>query len=329
MSTRIETLKYNTPEEWKKIRRESIGASEIAAVLGVSPWQDAMSVYLNKVEGVEKEETEAMEWGTRIEDYIREKYIENHRTQVAKPANIFRLKDKPLHVSPDGVVVPAGEIGQEVKKGLECKNVGWRMAKFWDDGVPSYYQLQCQQAMHILEIPQWDVAVLIGGQEYREYTLDYDAELGSTIEEAAEVFWNSFIVSRTPPTELAGLDSMREYVRKCLNRTDGLFREGTDEERKWFDEYVSLRRTCKAMDTKVEEAGNNLRLIIGESEGIQWPDKSKATFREQKGRVSVDWETIARSMPGLTAKKIEDHTSVALPTRTLRVSGPGTKGGDE
>lgn len=325
---RIERVQYESAAEWRALRRQSIGASEIAAVLGISQYQDPMSVYLSKVEGAEIEQTEAMEWGTRIEDYIRQKYAEKHLLKVVQPKSIFRIRGIPMHACPDGIIWPKIAT-DDVKKGLECKNVGWRMARNWEHGVPADYQLQCQQSMHVLEIMQWDVAVLIGGQEYREYTIDYDAELGATLEEAATVFWDRFVSQKIPPMDLAGLSSMGEYIRKCLSKTDGNIREGTEAERGWLEDFVRARKGAKAVSEQMEEAGNNMRLVIGESDGIRWGDKSKVTFKKQKGRATVDWETIARSHPGLTAEMIENHTSVADDFRVLRVSGPVAKKEDE
>src|SRR5262245_52949583 len=63
---------------WLEARRKGIGASEIAAVLGISPWESPFSLYWRKVNGWDYEPSSEMEWGTRLEPVIAEKYANNH-----------------------------------------------------------------------------------------------------------------------------------------------------------------------------------------------------------------------------------------------------------
>lgn len=60
-------------EKWLRYRKQGIGGSDVAAILGISKWNSAISLWLNKTNQTEDDtqENEAMEWGTIMEPVIR------------------------------------------------------------------------------------------------------------------------------------------------------------------------------------------------------------------------------------------------------------------
>ena len=46
-----------TREEWLSARRTGIGGSDIAAILGLSPWRTPLDVYRDKVDGEDQPQT--------------------------------------------------------------------------------------------------------------------------------------------------------------------------------------------------------------------------------------------------------------------------------
>lgn len=65
--------------EWLRYRKQGIGGSDVAAILGISKWNSSISLWLNKTNQTEDDtqENEAMEWGTIMEPVIR-----NHFAKV-------------------------------------------------------------------------------------------------------------------------------------------------------------------------------------------------------------------------------------------------------
>lgn len=108
--------KVLTHEEWLNVRRQGIGGSEAGAILGLSPFSSAFSVYAEKI-GVKKadEANEAMRIGTDLEPYVAQRFMEatgkrvvNCNYVLTNPNYKFMLADV------DRLVV--GE-----NAGLECK----------------------------------------------------------------------------------------------------------------------------------------------------------------------------------------------------------------
>src|SRR5690348_3040920 len=69
-------LDPNTPE-WDEIRSRGIGGSEIAAVVGLSPWVSRFALWHRKRGTLGKQTVNAgMDWGHRLEDAICEAWAE-------------------------------------------------------------------------------------------------------------------------------------------------------------------------------------------------------------------------------------------------------------
>ena len=69
-------------EEWLAKRRGFLGASDVAAVLGVSPWAGPLDVYLDKIHAVEMQESRAMRRGHAMEPVIADWYAEETGREI-------------------------------------------------------------------------------------------------------------------------------------------------------------------------------------------------------------------------------------------------------
>jgi predicted phage-related endonuclease len=66
-------IRMDSRDEWLQWRSTGIGASDIAGILGISPWASAYSIWAQKsmnVHGDNPPNAEAMRWGTLLEDAI-------------------------------------------------------------------------------------------------------------------------------------------------------------------------------------------------------------------------------------------------------------------
>jgi putative phage-type endonuclease len=159
---------------WLAARGEGISASEIAAALGISPWDSPFSLYWRKRLGGDVEESPQMEWGTRLEDAIAAKFADAHPEMQILPGGLYRHpRFDWMLATPDRLIVTAD--GAEV---LECKTAGsddeWGEED--TDGVPDYYRAQVMQQLDVMGLQRARIALLIRGSMYREYVVDFDAE---------------------------------------------------------------------------------------------------------------------------------------------------------
>jgi putative phage-type endonuclease len=163
--------------EWFAARREGIGASEIAAVMGISPWESPFSLYWRKVNGWEFPDAPELEWGRRLEPVIADRFAQDHPEWIVRAGGLevhpFRpwqlaTPDRKLFLPPDADRAASCDLPMSV---LECKtaatSAGW--GEPGSDDIPVYYRAQVLWQMNVVGVNTGHVAALIGGTDYREY----------------------------------------------------------------------------------------------------------------------------------------------------------------
>lgn len=181
--------------EWLEWRRKGIGSSDAAAVAGLDPYKSPLAVYLEKVgEVTDDEQSEAAYWGLRLEDVLAEEYRRRTGRRVRRRNAILQHPDYPwMLANLDREIV--GEPGL-----LEIKTTSAYLRDQWgEDKAPDKYVLQCQHQMAVTGRQWADLAVLIGGQEFRIVRVHRDEDLIQTLIDIERRFWEEHVVPRIPP----------------------------------------------------------------------------------------------------------------------------------
>lgn len=191
-------------EQWLAARRKGIGASEIAAVLGISPWESPFSLFWRKVNGWDYEPSAQMEWGTRLEDAIAAKYADNHPDYEI---GLGHLEQHPIHdwmlATPDRFIWDVRKSSLNVSGLLELKTA--HSADGWGEPgtaeVPVYYRAQVLWQMAVVGVEWADIAVLVGGSDYREYQIPLDTRDLNVMVEAGRRFMARIESDDPPPLD--------------------------------------------------------------------------------------------------------------------------------
>lgn len=192
----------DTPRpQWLAARREGIGASEIAAVLGISPWESPFSLYWRKREGWETEASDEMATGTRLEPAIAEWWHDtsgNGDAASLAPAGLYRSADRPWQMAtPDRLIVNRSG---RILSLLECKWTGsWDGWGQYDIDVPVHYRAQCLQQADVMGVGEVHVAVLgpSGFRRYVVYRDEGDADV-RLIRARGAAWWAGFTAGIEP-----------------------------------------------------------------------------------------------------------------------------------
>jgi len=193
-------------------RRLGIGGSDVGAILGLSPWKSPLDVYYEKIgEAGPSMASERMYWGQRLEAVVAEEYCARHQRQVRRKKQTIVDKRRPwMRANIDRIVLRLDRL-------LECKTTGERNADQWgepgSDQIPTLYMAQCQHYLVVTELPAIDVAVLIGGQEYRDYTVESDPEIRDMLIEEEHRFWHEHVEARVPPAPRSVEEAARLWPR--------------------------------------------------------------------------------------------------------------------
>ncbi len=181
-------------DEQLALRAKGIGASEIPAILGLSRFETLGDVFRRKTGGQEPfTGNEHTFWGERLESVIAGVYAERRPGVTLQAGTTCFAEGKPFFCTPDFHVLGAGEPYL-----LQIKNTSYSMKAKWKLGPPPTVQAQVQWEMMVMGMDRDDVAVLIGGNEYRECEIYRHEEAITQMAAIGEWFWSHVEAGELP-----------------------------------------------------------------------------------------------------------------------------------
>lgn len=304
--------------EWLEVRKSGIGGSDVAAILGLSPWKSPLDVYLDKVgKSAPQEETDAMYWGTRLEDLVAKKYCEVKDREVRKVNSILRSEKYPCLIGNIDRAVCHEKGKLPVVKGefrtpkiLECKTARTKNEDWGQGGtdqIPDYYLTQVLHYLGLTGCESCDVAVLfMDSRKFDVYTVKADQEIIQRMFERLADWWESHVVKNVAPAPRSIAD-----VEKLFKRSAEIEITATDEIEHAINEYAKFKK----MEAEVSENLNSLKeqiaVYMGEADTLVGLDGKKlATFKTARDRSKTDWEAVARAAGATDANILANTKSV-------------------
>lgn len=273
-----------TKEQLEK-RKKGVGGSDIGVICGYT-YNDSISsksrtvldIYLSKVSDEETfVETEQMFWGNKLEDPVADVYA----MRSGKACKVF---DTVVHPEHEWVIA---NVDRLIEDGgiLECKTADSRMAKFWGepgtDQIPKSYLAQVAWYCMALDAPYADIAVLIGGNDFRVYTYKRTPAFELMLFEKGKDFWFNNVQKRIPPAAVSLRDVDSLY--KISGQTAGVV-EATAETYKDIEEYLLLEKEIKEKNKRIDE----LKLSILKSMD------AKETLVDAHGQIIATYKSCQR-----------------------------------
>jgi len=157
----------NNSPEWHEARKGAIGGSQIGAILGLNPWESAVTAFY-KISGQIDSNIEpsmSMRLGTKLEAPILEIFKEEHlELDVFTTGTWGSLAEPRFHANPDALYRREdGTVGVvEVKFSRD----------YWSE-VPKHYRAQVLWYCHVLGLKE-AVLVALAGSSYQEFVIEYD-----------------------------------------------------------------------------------------------------------------------------------------------------------
>lgn len=265
-------------EEWLRYRKQGIGGSDVSCLLGINKWKSEIELWLDKTNQTNDpvEENEAMQWGTIMEPIIRNHFAEVTGKTVVELKAMLQHPEHPFMLADvDGVTVD--DSGNPAI--LEIKTASEFKRSDWEEGVPAYYQTQVQHYLCVTGIQKAYVAVLIGGNSFRIFEVDADAEIQDMLIAVEKNFWNK--VQNMIRPEMDGSDAAK-------NLLDSLYRGGIeetivmpDDAIEYVDAYIEACAEEDNAKAKKQDAANHIKEIMG--------DYDKATCLGH----SISWKPVS------------------------------------
>lgn len=288
-------VRCESDEAWREERRKGIGGSDVAAIMGLSSYSTPYQVYLDKAEGISDDISgkPAVMWGNILEPVVGDHYASEHPDSRVRRVNAMaRSIARPWAQASLDYEVCDPELGWGI---LEIKTAGYRRADDWADGVPVYYQTQVAHYLSVTGRPFADVAVLIGGQDYREYRLMRDEEDVLTVSKAVDAFWHDHVEARVPP-DVGPLDGPSVFSAHPASERDLRVESSTPT---LVNRYLLAKAELESAKAEVDRWGAKLKQLIGDYGGIECPD-GRMTWRRSVTK-RFDTKAFDRDNPGMRA----------------------------
>ena len=261
-------IKPKDHAQWLAEREKGIGASDVAAILGLSPFESAYSLWLKKTHQVEQEpENVAMKMGHLLEPIVADLWEEATGEKVIKASAADIIYVHPeydfLRATPDRVV-------RGRKKILECKST---VTAIDEDDIPNHWITQVIYQQYVTGIHDADLAWLVSGRYFGYAHIPYDEEYAEFIVEKVKEFWNECVIGGKEPE----LVSVADFTLKGSD--PGTIIEADDEA---FAQILSLRTVNKVIAEQTEGADalkDSIKLYMGEKETLVYEGKPLATWK--------------------------------------------------
>ena len=152
-----ESVLFMQDDKWREGRKHSIGASDAAAVMGISPWKTEAQLWDEKANGkmLDFHNSDTVR-GHRSENHILELYgIETGRKIFSGERIMLMSNHNPfMSCTLDGIDF-TDENNPII---IEVKSVKFSHGEWSDDKIPDYY---FTQLLHQLAVTGWNEAILL------------------------------------------------------------------------------------------------------------------------------------------------------------------------
>lgn len=292
---------------WHELRRAGVTASEIAAVLGLSPWESPFSLYWRKVNDWQTEDSDLLTAGRLIEPAVVNWWQSQRMDLLARPAGLYASGERPWQIAtPDRLVnAPVDDRPgvYRLRSLLECK---W-VAHSWDgwgepgtDEVPVYYRAQAQWQLDVLEVDEVHIAAL-GPGGFRAYRVRRDERDLRIMRAAGERFMHRLESGDAPdvdehPATARAMKALHPSVEDYDVEVPVALAEG----------YRRARALRDRIEARVDAYEARIRAAIGGGRRAMCNGKLVASrsVYDQSGdtaeltALETDWPTVNRLNPG-------------------------------
>lgn len=260
--------KIDTSDE--AFRASVVGASEVAALFGQSPWLTHFELWhrkngtiatpdFNGTKDDGRPENERVDWGIRLEPVI---------VGAACARYGYERADTPLRLdNGKGMGGHPDQIAICPKRGrgvLEVKTADWLVAKGWGDEPPLHYLLQSQAYQGLAGVEWGDVIVLVGGNELRRYQYEFRPIIYADMQARVAEFWASVRTGKPPKPD---------YTRdgETIAELNGLGDGGTIDLRTWnrgtelAADFINAKAREKSAKTDADAAKAEMLERMGDA----------------------------------------------------------------
>lgn len=275
--------------EWLMLRKNGIGGSDAAAILGLNPYSSAYSVYMDKITSdIDDKDNDYMRIGRDLEDYVAKRFEEDTGREIRKNDNMMAHDDYDfIFADIDRELVNEDAL-------LECKISVRGRSKDWDEQIPLHYEIQCLHYLGVTGYQKCYLAVLfLSTAQFRVYEINRDQQAIDNLYKRLKDFWHNNVLARKEP-EFDGstaIDNILNQKYVEVGTEDIILPEG---------EYLNKLETYDDLKEKKALIEKNIKIVEQQLKDIM-KEHQTAFVGERK----VTWKQIETNR--LDTKKLKEE----------------------
>lgn len=313
---------------WLAARKEGIGGSEVAALVGISEYDTSFSIFNKKTRTEPDVELTGapIEWGHRLEDVVAQKTADEIGLVSRFGGGLWANPEKPfLRVTPDRFATRAKS--WKATALIECKTAG--DDEHWESGTihpaghgtgsaPLSYQAQCQWQMGIIGLPVAYLGCLVLGRERQFFTVEihFDKDWFGELAAEAERFWTENILKDEPPMVDFRHPKTEELLKQISPVVVKPSVELPEDSGDWLKDYAQAQARLKAAQADVDNVKNFFRMWTGDAGAGYLGDKKIVSYPAVSS-TRIDVEALKRDFP-----EVAEKVTVRSSYRRLTISVP-------
>lgn len=283
-----------TRKQWLKLRRQSVGASEAAALFNLHPFHSPFSLWAEKTGQVEPEDekNDQQEFGLAIEPYLAKRYREKTGRTVERLPKYTVYHCGNASATPDRVfrdteVAPPNPL--ELKSGI-----------FFDpkEELPAHWQVQINQQMLCTGAARGSFAILGSFHRFFTYDVERNEAFLSLLIEKIDEFWEHVKKGTPPPVD--GHAATTEALKRLHPKDSGETVALPAEAEYWTAELAAVKKHIKEFEARKSELENQLKAAIGDATYGRMADGSgwslKTTPRDGYTVEATEYRSLRRTM---------------------------------
>lgn|GEM_PF-380082 len=307
-------------------RTTYLGGSDAAGILGVSPWNTPLKVYLAKTEGEGDQTAERERFFRRrkrqepvvAEDLAREYGVKVTRLSTDEHPNRYQDAEHPFIAAevdfefemngaarehwPALAPIPDGTIcNGEIKTVHPFKAYEW--GEEGSEEIPIWYAAQAMHGLGVTGRPACLVAAAFGIDELLGFPILRDEETIAGMRAQEIAFWTEHVLARVPP-DPSNMGDIKQLFARAMGVPVELTPEIADEVRR----VQRIRQTIQAFEEEKEAAEFRVASFIAKRWGLTDPQAAEdaaelrldgvalATWKHQS-RTTLDEKALRAAHP--------------------------------
>ncbi|QXW30392.1 YqaJ viral recombinase family protein [Aeromonas sanarellii] len=291
-------------DTWLKLRQQGIGSSDAAVAVGLSPYKSPLSLWLEKTgrkQPADLSSKEAVAWGTILEPVLATVYAQRTGRKVRRVNAVLQHPELPhLLANLDREVVGLPE-GPGI---LEIKTASYHSAPQWEESVPVAYQCQVLHQLAVTGHAWADVAVLIGGQDFRIYRIERDdSKIADLLAREAD-FWRC--VKQDIQPEPDGSADAASALQWLYPQDDGQSVDFTDSQdlNRLFCELLNVRHTLEEVESQEANLRQRLQNALGPASCGLFAG-GRIAWKRTKDRQATDLDRLSAEHPEILQRYVK------------------------